>query len=87
VNEIKQKLSIESSDAKTLFDASISMLRARGIKRLTHQLFSLSGWISIKKGRIARIVLKDGYPLMDRIVVAFSALLADASVIVVVDET
>ncbi len=63
------------------------MLRARGIKRLTHQLFSLSGRISINKGRLARIVLKDGYPLMNRIVVAFSALLADNSVQVIVGET
>ena len=87
VSEIKHKLSIEIEEAKGLFDASISMLRARGIKRLTHQLFSLSGRISINKGRLARIVLKDGYPLMNRIVVAFSALLADNSVQIIVGKT
>jgi hypothetical protein len=87
VSEIKQKLSIEIEETFGLFDQSIEMLRARGIKRLTHQLFSLSGQISIKKGRITRIVLKDGYPLMNRIVVAFSALLADNSVQVIVGQT
>ena len=52
-----------------------------------YHLFSLSGRISIKKGRLASIVLKDGYPLMNRIVVSFSALLAASSVQVIVGET
>ena len=87
VSEINQQLGIEIEDAKSLFQSSVEMLRERGIKRLTHQLLSLSGELFINKGRLEKIVLKGGYPLMDRIVVAFSALLADGSVAVAVSET
>jgi len=41
------------------------MLRQRGIKRFTHQLFALSGTLSFKHGKLVRIVLKAGYPMID----------------------
>jgi len=87
VAEIKQQLRIEISDAKDLFSNSVALLKQRGIKRLTHQLLSISGQLFIKKGKLNRIVLNPGYPMMDRIVVAFSALLADSSVQVTVGDT
>jgi len=87
VSEILQQLKIETDEAKDLFENSIALLKQRGIKRLIHQLFCVSGELFINKGRLRRIVFSPGYPLMNRIVVAFSALLADDSIQITVGET
>ena len=88
VQQIFHQLKIDLDDAAELFSTTIAILEQRGIKRFIHQLFSLSGSLSINNnGRLSKVVLKPGYPLMDRLVVAFSALLANESVVVSVGNT
>ena len=87
VSQIQRQLRIEIDDMPHLFAKSIALLEQRGIKRLTHQLFALSGHLLIKGGRLRRVVFKDGYPLMNRIFIAFSALLADDCVQLSIAET
>jgi hypothetical protein len=87
VEQVQRKLRIEIEETENLFANSIALLKQRGIKRLTHQLFCLSGDLLIKRGRLRRIVFKDGYPLMNRIFIAFSALLTENCVQLSIAET
>jgi len=61
--QINHNLTSEINDAKQLFEDSQAMLEQRGIKRLIHQLFALSGQLTVKNGKLIRIIFKDGYPL------------------------
>ena len=63
--DIMQKWNIEGVDTKKWVSDTQEMLRQRGIKRFTHQLFALSGTLSFKHGKLVRIVLKAGYPMID----------------------
>ena len=78
--DIRQKWNIEGVDTRKWVSDTQEMLRQRGIKRFTHQLFALSGTLSFKHGKLVRIVLKAGYPMIDRITLAFAALLDDTGV-------
>ena len=46
-----QKWNIEGVDTKKWVSDTQEMLRQRGIKRFTHQLFALSGTLSFKHGK------------------------------------
>jgi hypothetical protein len=87
LEQVKQNLTIEISDKEALFEDSQAMLKQRGIKWLTYQLFALSGQLTLKNGKLVRIIFKDGYPLMNRILVAFSALLAPYRIQIGVSDT
>ena len=78
--DIMQKWNIEGVDTKKWVSDTQETLRQRGIKRFTHQLFALSGTLSFKHGKLVRIVLKAGYPMIDPITLAFAGLKDDTGV-------
>ena len=80
ISNVMQKWNIEPVDTQKWVSETQEMLSQRGIKRFTHQLFALSGTLSFRHGKLHRIVLKGGYPMIDRITLAVAALLDDTSV-------
>lgn len=85
--QISRQLGLEVDNTEALFQQTVGMLQQRGIKRFVHQLFSLSGLVKIKNGRLYRIVLNRLYPMIDRISVAFLALLEPYPIQVLLDKT
>ena len=85
--QISHNLTSETNDANTIFEQTQAMLKQRGIKRFTHQLFAIAGQITFNKGKLSRIRFNDGYPMMNRILVAFSAVLAPYCVQIAVGNT
>ena len=77
---IMRKWNIQPLDTTKWVENTQEMIRQRGIKRFTHQLFALAGSLSFRHGKLHRIVLKAGYPMIDRITLAFAALLDDTGV-------
>ena len=87
VKQIEQKWQTDFQTPESIFNKSIAMLDQRGIKRFTHQLFALTGTLTIKNGKLTRIVLKAGYPMIDRIAIALTALLAETNVEIALGKT
>lgn len=61
-------------------------LRERGIKRFITQILSLDGRVVFKNGKVKQIYLNPLYPLIDRIITAFQALLKPLKIKVSLDE-
>jgi len=87
VKQIKQKWQTDSQTPESIFNKSMAMLAERGIKRFTHQLFALTGTLTIKNGKLVRVALKAGYPMIDRIAIALTALLTETNVVIVLGKT
>ena len=87
VKQIEQKWQTDFPITDSIFNKSMAMLDQRGIKRFTHQLFALTGTLYIKDGKLVRVVLKAGYPMIDRIAIAFTALLAGTNVEIALGKT
>jgi len=87
VKQIKQKWQTDFQTPESIFNKSIAMLAERGIKRFTHQLFALTGTLTIKNGKLVRVALKAGYPMIDRIAIALTALLTETNVVIVLGKT
>ncbi|MAE40909.1 MAG: hypothetical protein CML07_08345 [Psychrobacter sp.] len=87
VEQIKRKWQTDFQTTESIFNKSMALLAERGIKRFTHQLFALAGTLTIKNGKLVRIVLKAGYPMIDRIAIALTALLAETNVVIALGKT
>lgn len=69
-------------------DASLAVatLNSFGMKRFVRQVLCLSGKVVVRKGKVHRVSLNPLYPLINRIVIAFEALLTPYGITVSLDE-
>lgn len=75
--------SVESPEDTSLV---VKTLKERGMKRFVRQLLSLRGKVIMKDQRICKVVFNPLYPLINRIITAFRALLKPYGIIVSSDE-
>ena len=47
----------------------------------------ITGTLTIKNGKLVRVVLKAGYPMIDRIAIVFTVLLAETNVEIALGKT
>lgn len=66
---------------------AIKSITQRGIKRFVQQIFALSGKIVTKNGEIKQLILNPFYPIVDRLKMAFQALLQPYEISVILGET
>jgi hypothetical protein len=85
LTEIKFVFSETEEDNEILL--AIKTIRERGIKRFVNQIFSISGKLVIKKGKIKQLILNPLYPLIERIKIVFSVLLEPLKISVSVGKT
>ena len=64
----------------------VKTLKERGMKRFVSQLLSIRGKVIMKEQRICKVVFNPLYPLINRIIIAFRALLKPYGIIVSLDE-
>ena len=84
-----QALAVEAKSPPAASDTAPKVLRTlkeRGVKRLIRQIFSLTGKVVFKKGKVKQILLNPLYPLIARILTAFRALLRPFNIHVSLDE-
>jgi hypothetical protein len=69
-------------------DASLAVatLNSFGMKRFVRQVLCLSGKVVVRKGKVCRVSLNPLYPLINRILIAFEALLTPYGIAVSLDE-
>jgi hypothetical protein len=65
----------------------IKSITERGMKRFVQQIFAISGKIVTKNGEIKQLILNPFYPIIDRIKMAFEALLQPYEITVVLGKT
>jgi len=75
--------SVESIEHTSLV---VKTLKERGMKRFVRQLLSIRGKVIMKDQRICKVVFNPLYPLINRIITAFRALLKPYGIIVSLDE-
>jgi len=67
-------------------DPVVKTLNGFGMKRFVRQILSLSGRVVMKKGKVLQVILNPLYPLINRIIAAFKALLKPYGITVSLDE-
>ena len=67
-------------------DLVVKTLNGLGMKRFVHQILSVSGRVTMKKGKVFQVILNPLYPLINRIRTALVALLKPYGITVSLDE-
>ena len=67
-------------------DPVVKTLNGLGMKRFVRQILSVSGRVVMKKGKVLQVILNPLYPLINRIITAFVALLKPYGITVSLDE-
>ncbi len=79
---------IDSSAAlPSTIQQTMQSIEQRGIKRWVRQIFAFGGQVTIKRGIVKCLTFNPAYPLIDRFVLAFEALLRPYGVRVCVGKT
>jgi len=87
VLQTSDELSYDSSEPQVIEKAVvIKTLKERGMKRFIHQILSVPGKVTLKAQRVCEVVFNPSYPLINRIIVAFRALLKPYGITVSLDE-
>jgi hypothetical protein len=87
VLQTSDELSYDSSEPQVIEKAVvIKTLKERGMKRFVHQILSVLGKVTLKAQRVCKVVFNPSYPLINRIIVAFRALLKPYGITVSLDE-
>ena len=80
IEQIKRQWKMETVSTEQWVADTKKMLQKRGIKRFTHQLLALSRTLTFKRGKRSRVRLKTGYPIIERIALAWVAILHNTGV-------
>jgi len=89
INAVEQSATEpDASSVESIEDTSlvVKTLKERGMKRFVRQLLSLTGKVVMEGQRICKVVFNPLYPLINRITIAFKALLKPYGIIVSLDE-
>ena len=87
VLQTSDESSEESSESQVSEKAVVAKtIKERGMKRFVAQILSVPGKVTLKAQKVCRIVFNPSFPLINRIIIAFRALLKPYGITVSLDE-
>ena len=82
----KSETEEKSSSCKTRSEKATKTLSDFGMKRFVRHVLCLTGKVKIKEGKVFSVIINPLYPLVNRIIIAFKALLKPYGISVSLDE-